>query len=133
MRRPLKDEYDRKERLFLARSCGSILIGNTKRLCFTQRLLPGLVDHQVKLIDTTPSLHPHYGTSSLQRVIPSLCSASVLSLSWGLHLSFCFNIGGTGSHVPHESLDQLHATFIPDAAHPRHIPNEVLSSETFLR
>jgi len=55
-------------------------------------------------------------TSSLLRDGPSLCSASVLSLSWGLHLSFSLTIGTTGSHVPHKSLDQVHATFMPDAA-----------------
>jgi hypothetical protein len=92
------------------------LLGNTKRLCFTQRLLPYLVDHQVKPIDTTPSLHPHYGTSSLIRVVPPLCPASVLSPSWVFHLSFSLDIGTTGSHVPPESLDQGHATFMPDAA-----------------
>jgi len=41
--------------------------------------------------------------------------ASVLSLSWVLHLSFSLHIGTTGSHVPHEGLDQVHATFMPDA------------------
>ncbi len=54
--------------------------------------------------------------SSLLRVAPPLCSASVLSLLWGLHLSFSLNIGATGSHVPNISLDQVHATFMPDAA-----------------
>jgi len=85
------------------------------RLCLTQWLLPSLVDHQARLIDTTPSLHPHYRTSSLLRVVPPLCPASVLSLLWVLHLSFSLNIRTTASHVPHESLDQVHATFMPDA------------------
>ena len=35
----------------------------SNRLCLLQWLLPSLDDHQVRLIDTTPSLHPHYGTS----------------------------------------------------------------------
>ena len=74
-----------------------------------------LVDHQVKLIDTTPSLHPHYGTSPLLRVVPPLCPASVLSPLWVLHLGFSLNIETTVSHVPHESLVQVHATFMPDA------------------
>jgi len=52
--------------------------------------------------------------SSLQ-VVPPLCPASVLSLSWVLHLSFSLHIGTTVSHVPPESLDQVHATFMPDA------------------
>src|SRR5512135_1853132 len=54
-------------------------------------------------------------TSTLLRVAPSLCPASVLSLLWGLHLSFSLNIGATGSHVPHRSQDQGPATFMPDA------------------
>ena len=47
--------------------------------------------------------------SSLLRVAPPLCPASVLSLLWGLHLSFSLSIRATGSHVPHMSLDQVHA------------------------
>jgi hypothetical protein len=70
----------------------------------------------VRLIDATPSLHPHYGTSSLLRVVPPLRPASVLSLLWVLHLGFSPNIGAIASHVPRESLDQGHAIFMPDAA-----------------
>jgi len=55
-------------------------------------------------------------TSSLLQAAPSLCLASVLSLSWGLHLSFSLDIEATGSHVPHRGLSQSHATFMPDAA-----------------
>ena len=55
-------------------------------------------------------------TSPLLRIAPSPCSASVLSPSWGLHLDFSLNIRATGSHVPRESLDQSHATFMPEAA-----------------
>ncbi|MBW2564395.1 MAG: hypothetical protein JRE29_10270 [Deltaproteobacteria bacterium] len=33
-----------------------------------------------------------------------------------LHLRFSLNIGTTGSHVPHKSLDQVHAISMPDAA-----------------
>ena len=55
-------------------------------------------------------------TSTLIRVGPPLCPASVLSLSWVLHLSFSLIIGTTGSHVPHKSLIQVRATFMPDAA-----------------
>ena len=54
--------------------------------------------------------------SSLLLAAPSLCSASVLSLLWVLHLNFSLIIGTTGSHVPHKSLDQVRATFMPDAA-----------------
>ena len=34
------------------------------------------------------------------------------------HLRFSLHIGATGSHVPHRSLDQAHATFTPDITHP---------------
>ena len=54
-------------------------------------------------------------TSSLLRDDPPLCSASVLSFSWVLHLNFSLIIGMTGSRVPHESLNQVHAAFMPDA------------------
>ena len=52
--------------------------------------------------------------SSLLRVGPPLCPASVLSLLWGLHLSFSLNIRTTSSHVPCKSLKQDHAIFMPD-------------------
>ena len=40
-------------------------------------------------------------TSSLLQGNPPLCSASVLSSLWAVHLAFSLNIGTTGSHVPH--------------------------------
>ena len=54
-------------------------------------------------------------TSTLLRVGPPLCPASVLSPSWVLHLGFSLIIGTTGSRVPHNSPDQVRATFMPDA------------------
>ncbi len=51
----------------------------------------------------------------LLQATPPLCSASVLAPSWVLHLDSSLNIGTTGSHVPHESLDHIHATFMPAA------------------
>ena len=61
---------------------------------------------------------PITGASSLLRDAPPLCPASVLSCLWDLHLHFSLNIGATGSHVPHKSLDQVHATSMPEAAWP---------------
>ena len=55
-------------------------------------------------------------TSSLLRVAPPLCFASVLSFLWDLHLNFSLTIEATGSHVPHKSLTQIHAIFTPEAA-----------------
>ena len=81
--------------------------------------------------------------SSLLRVAPPLCSASVLSRSWGLHLRFFLGIEATGSHVPHKSLDRGLATFVPDAIRSvsRFLPNSprgndypsVLTSSTRFR
>ena len=42
--------------------------------------------------------------------------ALALSFLWVLHLNFSLIIGTTGSHVPHKSLNQVRATFMPDAA-----------------
>lgn len=62
--------------------------------------------------------NPITESSSLLRVAPPLCSASVLSHSWVLHLYFSLGIRATGSHVPYKSLSQGHATFMPEAARP---------------
>ena len=56
-------------------------------------------------------------TSSLLRVAPPLCFASVLSFSWDLHLNFSLNIETIRRRrIPHKSLTQIHATFTPEAA-----------------
>jgi len=44
-----------------------------------------------------------------------VCSASVLSSLWDLHLNFSLSIGATASHVPRKSRDKIHAAFMPDA------------------
>ena len=59
---------------------------------------------------------PITGPSTLIRDNPPLCPASVLSRLWVRHLRFSLNIGTTGSHVPHKSLDQVHAISMPGAA-----------------
>jgi len=41
--------------------------------------------------------------------------ALALSFLWVLHLNFSLGIETTGSHVPHKSLNQVRATFMPDA------------------
>ena len=81
------------------------------------RLLPFLVDLQIRLDNAAPSVQFHY------RTFPPTtdCSAPVsrigtLTLMRFPHLSFSLIIGTTGSHVPHKSLDQVRATFMPDAA-----------------
>ena len=77
-----------------------------------------MVDLWIRLDNPPPSLQTHYRPSSLLRSGPPLCSASVLSFLWVLHLNFSLNIGTTGSHVAHESLNQVHAASIPDAVQP---------------
>ena len=93
-----------------------IIPSQLSETCFTVWLLPSLVGQRVKLDDPTPSLHPHYRTSSLIWVGPPLCPAWVLSPSWVLHLGFSLSIGTTASQVPCKSLNQGHAIFMPDAA-----------------
>lgn len=50
-----------------------------------------------KLDGPTPLLRPHYQPSSLVRVGPPQCLASVLSSSWVFHLDFSLAIETTGS------------------------------------
>jgi hypothetical protein len=92
------------------------LLGNSKWSCLIQGLLPKLVDPQMQLSNPTPLLRPRYQASSLLRVGPPLCPASVLWLLRGFRLSFSLYIEATGSHVPHKSLNQVDATFMPDTA-----------------
>jgi hypothetical protein len=73
------------------------------------------IDLLDKLNDATPLLGRISPTSSLLRVAPSLCLASVLSSLWVCHLEFSFSIKATGSHVPHKGLGQGHAISMPDA------------------
>ncbi len=54
--------------------------------------------------------------SSLLRVVPPLCLASVLSSLRGLRLDFSLDIEATGSEVPCPSLICALAVFVPDAA-----------------
>jgi hypothetical protein len=92
----------------------------TERFYLSARLLPSLVDQIIRSDDPTPSLHLDYrdsiiAPSTLLRVGPSPCPASVLSFLWVHHLNFSLSIGTTGSHVPHQSPIQVHATLMPDA------------------
>jgi len=79
--------------------------------------LPCRVDPQVKPIDPTPSLHLHYRdfNTNTSWSAPVL-RIGTLTLMGSSHLSFSLIIEATGSHVPHKSLDQVRAIFMPDAA-----------------
>src|SRR4051794_18659633 len=66
-------------------------------VCCTHRALLLPVVSRVQLPDPIPLLRPHYGPSSLLRIGPPQCSASVLSPRGGRHLCFSLGIGATGS------------------------------------
>ena len=88
-----------------------------QQLSLTTWLLPSLVDQTVRPDDPTPSLHLYYRdfytTTSWSVPVPCI---GTLTLMGSSHLSFSLNIRTTGSHVPHKSPVQVHATFMPDAA-----------------
>src|SRR5208282_435916 len=83
----------------------------------SMRVLPSPVDLTPELNNATPSLQPYYRTF----LTTTGCSAPVprigtLILAGTACLDFSLRIGATGSRVPHKSLDQSHAAFMPDAA-----------------
>ena len=93
------------------------------------RILPSPVVPAPELNNATPSLQPHYRTF----ITTASCSAPVprignLTLTGSACLGFSLVIVATGSRVPHESLIQSHAAFMPDAiwaevrAPPRLVP-----------
>ena len=55
------------------------------------------VERRIQPLDPTPLLWPHYRPSTLLRVGPSQCSASVRSPRGFYHLCFSLHIGTTGS------------------------------------
>ncbi|MGD0237507.1 MAG: hypothetical protein ABSC55_23630, partial [Syntrophorhabdales bacterium] len=87
-----------------------------RRRGLTLWLLPSLVGQTVRPDDPTPSLHLHYrdfnATTGQSVPVPRI---GTLTLVGAPHLSFSLRIGTTGSHVPHKSLVQVHATCMPDA------------------
>ena len=70
----------------------------------------------VSLDDAAPSLQSHYRTfittTGCSAPVPRIGTQALVGAS---HLRGSLNIGTTGSHVPHQSLDQGHATCTPDA------------------
>jgi hypothetical protein len=64
-----------------------------------------------------------FGPVPLQNLLPYYgllrpCAPHRYSHPCGFfHFNFSIIIGTTGSHVPHKSLNQVRATFMPDAAH----------------
>ena len=94
------------------------VFGNTVWLCLSQELLPSRVDPGLRRAGPIPSLPPSYRASLLLRIGPPLRSASVLEPSRGLRSSHSLCIGAPGSHVPHESLCQARAAYLPVTVQP---------------
>src|ERR1700733_3111140 len=85
-------------------------------LALFKGLLPLPVDHSLKLNDVAPSLQSRYRTflTTTRDSAPAprfgtltLTGRPLESLPWHR----C-----AGSHVPHKSLNRVHAAFVPDAA-----------------
>lgn len=89
------------------------------------------VELQIQTLDPTPLLQPNYQPSSLLRVGPPQCSASVLSPRGFCHLCFSLRIRELVPAVPHESPDQVHAPCTPVAAYP--VPRCPIGSSQELR
>src|SRR5208282_2269037 len=84
-------------------------------LALSTGFLPSLVGPGFELNNATPSLQPYYRTF----LTTTGCSAPVpcigtLTLIGSAYLDFSLNIRATNSRVPHRSLDQSHAAFMPD-------------------
>ena len=88
-----------------------------QRFCLTPWLLPSLVDQTIRPDDPTPSLHLHYRDFNTNTGWSApVLRIGTLTLMGSSHLNFSLSIEATGSHVPHKSLAQVHAIFMPDAA-----------------
>ena len=85
-------------------------------LHYPKGFLPLPVDLPIKLDSAAPSLRLHYRafitTTGDSAPVPSRDTLALMGLPLGRLPSH----RDTGSHVPHKSLDQAHAAFMPDAA-----------------
>ena len=81
------------------------------------RVLPSPVALSPELNNATPSLQSHYRTfiATTGCSVPVPCIGTLILIG-SAYLDFSLNIRATGSRVPHRSLDQSHAAFMPDAA-----------------
>jgi len=74
------------------------------------------VARTAKLNDDAPSVQSHYRTfiptTNVSVPVPRI---GTLALAKAIRLGFFLGIGTTGSHVPHWSLNQSHAAFMPGA------------------
>jgi hypothetical protein len=79
-------------------------------------LLP--VEPRTRRPDPTPLLRPHYQPSSLVRIGPSQCFASVLSPRGFYHLRFSLHIGTTGSRSSAQEPGSASRPYTPVVACP---------------
>jgi hypothetical protein len=81
------------------------------------RVLPLRVAYRTMPDDAAPSVQFHYRTfdptTSDSAPVPRI---GTLTLAEAFRLDFSLCIGATGSHVPHQSLIQGHAAFMPEAS-----------------
>jgi hypothetical protein len=85
-------------------------------LALSTWVLPVTVAHATKPNDAAPSVQPHYRTfnptTSGSAPVPRI---GTLALADAVRLDFSLRIGTTGSYVPHLSLYQGRAAYMPDA------------------
>src|SRR5450759_132262 len=90
-------------------------LGILHDFALSKRLLPSPVDLLVKPNDAAPSLPPRYrvffATTRDSAPLPRLGTQALV----GRPLELLPSHRVTGSHVPHKSLNQGHAAFMPDA------------------
>lgn len=88
---------------------------NSNGFALTKGSSLSAVDLSIKLNSVAPSLQLHYrafpATTRKSAPVPRIGSL----VSWGFQMDFSLCVGATGSHVPHKSLEQGHAAFMPDA------------------
>ncbi len=85
------------------------------------------VELLIQPLDPTPLLGPHYQPSSLVRVGPSPCCASVLSACGSATLASPFTSQRRVPAVPHGSLNQGLASYTPVAACPvNQVPDKLI-------
>ena len=82
-----------------------------------ERILPeDRLSKSATLDEVPPSLRSRYRTfnttTDCSVPVPRIGTQALVGAS---HLRGSLGIGATGSHVPHQSLDQVHATCTPDA------------------
>jgi hypothetical protein len=89
----------------------------TERLCFIQKNppiagCPFCIAGQCSPFAPVP-LRTFITTTGCSAPVPRIGTLMLMGAS---HLRFSLNIGATGSQIPHESLNQVHAALMPNVA-----------------